>query len=495
MPGKKEMFPENMNVHPSKLLVVAAVAFFLFSNGLVEHPAETQAKRPPENILTKTKKYVVGIECTVKGKQCFGTGFIVQSSGIIATAPTTVPPHEAKDITVQRMDNASHSAEILSVHENKDLVLLQIDGENFPVAPFANSKQAQPGQVVYSIGNGERILERSGELYTGMGILSGRYPAASDDEFVPAKFGKTVRDDNPSYYPVKRTDHYGDVFLETTAPLNQGRDGGVLINLKGEVLGMLSLSYSRHRWLGLAIPINELKESITNALEERDLERNSPEAFERLETELHQTQKQFTSAFRNAQKWTVAIQVKRESTEKPSDSKKTEDFLPPSPVTGTIMSSDGYIVTNRYRLKKPGDIKSLTVILPDGTKKSGRIVKSRGGDVDLVLIKVDAQGLEVPSFAPESSYVRGKFALGVGRAPAPDYSNVTQGNIATPPGEKHHQFLVNTKINPGNVGGPIVGVDGKLLGITVHYDRVNPNQELNMVLTPQRIKDAFSPLK
>ena len=47
--------------------------------------------------------------------------------------------------------------------------------------------------------------------------------------------------------------------IETSAAVNDGMDGGPLLNRRGEVIGLLSLNYSRNRWMGTAVPINKLK--------------------------------------------------------------------------------------------------------------------------------------------------------------------------------------------------------------------------------------------
>ncbi|MBI4712609.1 MAG: trypsin-like peptidase domain-containing protein [Planctomycetes bacterium] len=54
------------------------------------------------------------------------------------------------------------------------------------------------------------------------------------------------------------TGRYKGEVIETTAAVNGGIDGGPLINSSGRVIGMLIMNYSHSRWLGLAIPINNI---------------------------------------------------------------------------------------------------------------------------------------------------------------------------------------------------------------------------------------------
>ena len=50
--------------------------------------------------------------------------------------------------------------------------------------------------------------------------------------------------------------------LESTAALNNGMDGGPLVDARGRMIGLLILNFSQERWLGTAIPIDELKQLI-----------------------------------------------------------------------------------------------------------------------------------------------------------------------------------------------------------------------------------------
>jgi S1-C subfamily serine protease len=52
---------------------------------------------------------------------------------------------------------------------------------------------------------------------------------------------------------------YSGRVLETSAHLNNGMDGGPLVDAHGALVGVLCLNYSRSRWLGTAAPIDDLK--------------------------------------------------------------------------------------------------------------------------------------------------------------------------------------------------------------------------------------------
>jgi S1-C subfamily serine protease len=57
--------------------------------------------------------------------------------------------------------------------------------------------------------------------------------------------------------------------LETTAAVNWGMEGGPLLDSRGRMIGMITLNYSPHRWLGNAIPMENLAPRIEALLKEK----------------------------------------------------------------------------------------------------------------------------------------------------------------------------------------------------------------------------------
>ncbi len=135
------------------------------------------------------------------------------------------------------------------------------------------------------------------------------------------------------------------------------------------------------------------------------------------------------------------------------------------PTTGVIISSDGYIVTSTFNfLKKPPII---TVMLPDGQRK---VAKLLGQDETrkLCLLKVDGvEGLPVAEFAPRSQLRVGQWAIALGVGFGDEDPALSAGIISAT--SRIHGKAVQTDANlsPANYGGPLVDLDGRIIGICV----------------------------
>jgi S1-C subfamily serine protease len=174
------------------------------------------------------------------------------------------------------------------------------------------------------------------------------------------------------------------------------------------------------------------------------------------------------SAVEKAEAFTVGIWVTRsEPTPMPNlpVDKNSPFRLRPqkAPVSGTILESDGYIITSYFNVN--GKVKSIRVVLPDGKESQAKLV---GYDetVDLALLKVDEVGLPVPEPSPISKLKVGSPIVALGRGP--DARGIT---IATGVVSAHHRMegrciQTDAKMNYGNTGGPLVDAEGRLIGVS-----------------------------
>lgn len=135
--------------------------------------------------------------------------------------------------------------------------------------------------------------------------------------------------------------------------------------------------------------------------------------------------------------------------------------------SGVVISKDGYVLTNGHVID---GAESVEVVLNDGTKLPARII---GADAhtDLAVIKIDAEDRTfVPVEAGDSDALRvGEFVIALG-SPFSLSSSVTLGivsqkgrSIGLLPFEDFIQ--TDAAVNKGNSGGPLLDVDGKMVGI------------------------------
>ncbi len=145
--------------------------------------------------------------------------------------------------------------------------------------------------------------------------------------------------------------------------------------------------------------------------------------------------------------------------------------LPDSQVSGSgvIVSTDGYIVTNNHVVE---GAKDLSVILTDGTPLAARLVST---DVfsDLAVLKVEGQMPAVAVFGDSDALKPGETVIAIG-SPLGEFRNtVTVGVVsalgrALDSGKGYFiEDLIQTDaaINQGNSGGPLVNLNGEVIGI------------------------------
>lgn len=134
--------------------------------------------------------------------------------------------------------------------------------------------------------------------------------------------------------------------------------------------------------------------------------------------------------------------------------------------SGVVVSSDGYVVTNDH-VVSGGNL--ITVGLSDGRRVRGHVV---GTDplTDLALLKIEAEDLTPIQWADSDATEVGTPVWAVGSPFGLDRT-VTFGILsgkhrAAKAGTSYQDFMQSdVAVNPGNSGGPLVDVRGRLVGI------------------------------
>jgi S1-C subfamily serine protease len=159
-----------------------------------------------------------------------GSGFIVESNGIIITNAHVVSG--ADKVTVTLKDGRTFKGEVRGIDQLSDLAVVKIDGENLPVAPLGDSSALQVGDWAIAVGNPLGL-----ENTVTLGIISTLNRSS-------AQVG----------IPDKRLD-----FIQTDAAINPGNSGGPLVNAQGEVIGINTAIRADAQGIGFAIPIDKAK--------------------------------------------------------------------------------------------------------------------------------------------------------------------------------------------------------------------------------------------
>lgn len=146
---------------------------------------------------------------------------------------------------------------------------------------------------------------------------------------------------------------------------------------------------------------------------------------------------------------------------------------PPPPVegagSGVIISDDGYIVTNNHVISRANEI---SVTLYDNRTFTAEVIGS-DPTTDLALLKIDGGEMPFVEFGDMSEVEVGEWVLAVGN-PFNLSSTVTAGiisatsrnlNILQEQSAVESFIQTDAAVNPGNSGGALVDLEGKLVGI------------------------------
>jgi tetratricopeptide (TPR) repeat protein/V8-like Glu-specific endopeptidase len=198
-------------------------------------PAISLADDPDEavKVFNQLKFPVVDIS----NSEGFGTGVIIDSSGLILTCAHVVVspiPYEVK-VDLGTLDEPKvvtfKKVQIVGYHPERDLALIRIDPKEndatFQAAILSKDK-ASTGQRIYAIGNpgaGNKMLEKT----ITQGIVSG-----VDREFDQQKF------------------------YQIDAAVNPGNSGGPVVDHNGKVLGIVSFLIKDKQAMNFAIPIRDI---------------------------------------------------------------------------------------------------------------------------------------------------------------------------------------------------------------------------------------------
>jgi len=132
---------------------------------------------------------------------------------------------------------------------------------------------------------------------------------------------------------------------------------------------------------------------------------------------------------------------------------------------GTIWHTDGLIVTNAHVVQRG----SLEVILPDGRKLPAKVL-AHDPDRDLAALSINAYGLPTVELGNSRGLQPGHlvFALGHPWGVAGAVSAGPVINVGLPPEIPRiaREFVqAGLQLRPGHSGGPMVDVQGRLVGI------------------------------
>lgn len=140
-----------------------------------------------------------------------------------------------------------------------------------------------------------------------------------------------------------------------------------------------------------------------------------------------------------------------------------ERSVPRGVGSGFFISADGYLLTNHHVV---ADATDIFVTLTDGREFKAKVI---GSDqrTDVALLKIEAKGMVSLPIGNTKSLKKGQWVMAIG-SPFGLESTVTSGIISAL-GRETGDYLpfiqTDVAVNPGNSGGPLLNLDGEVVGI------------------------------
>ncbi len=175
-----------------------------------------------------------------------GSGVVLRPDGYIATNQHVVA--DADVVQVQLSDGRRFDAEVVGQDAYSDLAVLKIDAEGLPSIRLGSSRDLRVGQWVMAFGS--PLAEELMNTVTA-GIISavGRF----------SNVGPGIQE-----------------YIQTDAAINPGNSGGPLVDLRGRLVGINTLIFSRtggYQGIGFAIPVDTVKRITDQLIADGGVER------------------------------------------------------------------------------------------------------------------------------------------------------------------------------------------------------------------------------
>ncbi|KPA19049.1 magnetosome protein MamE-Nter [Candidatus Magnetomorum sp. HK-1] len=201
-------------------------------------------------VLSAVRPSIVGISRTSTGQvpdpkglsyiepfndkgDVYGSGVIIDQTGLVLTSFQTIGKETQVNVTLFGGGNRTYPANVVGADPNTDIAVLKIiSHERFQPVILGNSDLIEVGDIVFAVGSPFGFSRTA-----TMGIISSNRRKVNIEGI-----------------------RYPDL-IQIDASVNQGNNGGPLVNIKGEVIGINMAYYmphSQYSGIGFAVPINDV---------------------------------------------------------------------------------------------------------------------------------------------------------------------------------------------------------------------------------------------
>ncbi|MFH1427529.1 MAG: trypsin-like peptidase domain-containing protein, partial [Patescibacteria group bacterium] len=170
--------------------------------------------------------------------------------------------------------------------------------------------------------------------------------------------------------------------------------------------------------------------------------------------------------------------------------------------SGFIVSSDGYIVTNKHVVID--EEAEYTVLMNDETRHEAKILALDPVN-DLAILKIEGSNFSIVELGDSTNLKVGQTVIAIGNALGEFRNTVSTGVIsglarsvtAGGAGIGSEQLIgviqTDASINPGNSGGPLLNIAGQLIGINTAIAQNAEN--IGFAIPVNEIKNTYESVK
>jgi serine protease Do len=165
--------------------------------------------------------------------------------------------------------------------------------------------------------------------------------------------------------------------------------------------------------------------------------------------------------------------------------------------SGFIISPDGYILTNAHVVAGSSEV---TVRMADAKREFKAKVIGADERTDVALLKVDQNNLPVAKLGKSSTLEPGQWVAAIG-SPFGFANTITAGIVSATerslPAETYLPFIqTDVAVNPGNSGGPLLNLNGEVVGInSMIYSRTGGYMGVSFAIPIEEALDVSKQLR
>jgi serine protease Do len=178
--------------------------------------------------------------------------------------------------------------------------------------------------------------------------------------------------------------------------------------------------------------------------------------------------------------------------------------------SGVILDPDGYILTNAHVvsgarrvqviLPTPAGAPAPTSIVRGPGRLVGAVIVGIDEETDLAVLRIDEKGLPALSFGDSEALRQGQLVLAIG-SPLALENTVSFGIVSAvarqlQPESPMIYVQTDASMNPGNSGGPLVDVEGRVIGInTLIFSQTGGSEGLGFAAPSNIARSVFEQIR